>query len=176
MVQGVVMEPGAAAAAMRLWRDATWPVGAVGWCRLSWRHLLPDGPGADPVARLAAAVHARPPLALAELAPLVSQAAAAGDPMAVEVVREAASRLVATLRRCTRLRARGAGRERAHQRGPVREAVIRLLASGTAHEVATAGDAAGAAAWLAARPFLGPDESRARHQRFVHPAAARRTA
>ncbi|MEV0620360.1 BadF/BadG/BcrA/BcrD ATPase family protein [Nonomuraea sp. NPDC050404] len=144
------------------------------------RRLLPEGVGGDPVSRLAAAVHARPPLALAELAPLVSEAAAAGDPLAMEIVREAAERLVATLRT---VQAAGpvtsepsvsgpaasepvvlAGSVLTAE-GPVQDAVRGLLGS-----AAVAGDAAGAAAWLAARPFLDQRESRARHQHFTRPA------
>ncbi|WP_165977442.1 N-acetylglucosamine kinase [Nonomuraea diastatica] len=127
------------------------------------RHLLPDGIGGDPVARLAAAVHARPPLALAELAPLVSRAARDGDPAAVSIVAEAASRLARTA-------------SRVHQpglpivlaggvltaEGPVRESVQGLLEGAV-----TAGDPAGAAAWLAARPLVGPRESAALHLRFT---------
>ncbi|MEV0829805.1 N-acetylglucosamine kinase [Nonomuraea rubra] len=178
---GVVTGPGAAGGDAPVAGRAV-VGGGGGMVALVVRHLLPDGPGADPVARLAAAVHARPPLALAELAPLVSRAAAAGDPMAVEIVREAAARLVATLRSVHDSGPVVLAGSVLTSEGPVREAVTRLLASGTAHHmaatgdvIATAGDAAGAAAWLAARPFLGPDESRARHQHFVHPAAARRT-
>ncbi|NJP94458.1 hypothetical protein HCN51_34310 [Nonomuraea sp. FMUSA5-5] len=106
------------------------------------RHLLPDGPGQDPVARLAAAVHARPPLALAELAPLVSRAAEAGDPVAAGIVREAASRLVTTL--CTVHDAGPvvlAGSVLTNA-GPMRRAVTELLATGTAD----AADAVGAGA------------------------------
>ncbi|MGW3348978.1 N-acetylglucosamine kinase [Nonomuraea rubra] len=163
---GVVMGPGAAGGdAPVAGRDVAG--GGGGMVALVVRHLLPDGPGADPVARLAAAVHARPPLALAELAPLVSRAAAAGDPMAVEIVHEAASRLVATLRSVHDSGPVVLAGSVLTSEGPMREAVTRLLASGTVHEVATAGDAAGAAAWLAARPFLGLDESRACHQHFT---------
>ncbi|NUR89394.1 MAG: hypothetical protein HOY71_35365 [Nonomuraea sp.] len=48
--------------------------------------------------------------------------------------------------------------------GPVRQAVRELLG-----DAVTAGDAAGAAAWLAALPFLDRHESRTRHPRFVTP-------
>jgi N-acetylglucosamine kinase-like BadF-type ATPase len=131
------------------------------------RRLLPDGPGDDPVSLLAATVHARPPLALAELAPLVSEAAEAGDPLAGSIVAEAASRLAAT---ASHVREPGrplvlAGSVLTSE-GPVREAVRDLLEGAV-----TAGDAAGAAAWLAARSFLSPQEAEARHARFVRPTS-----
>ncbi|TDD47282.1 hypothetical protein E1286_17925 [Nonomuraea terrae] len=133
------------------------------------RHLLGEGASTthgDPVARLAEAVHARHPLALAELAPLVSRAARAGDPAAVSIVEEAARRLVRTV-------------SAVHEpglpivlsggvltpEGPVRDAVRDLLEG--AGTVTVAGDAAGAAAWLAAQAFLDLRESRARHARFT---------
>ncbi|MGP3928450.1 N-acetylglucosamine kinase [Nonomuraea sp. KM88] len=128
--------------------------------------LLPGGPGGDPGARLAAAVHARPPLALAELAPLVSEAAMGGDPVAVSIVAEAASRLAST---ASGVHEPGlplvlAGGVLTAE-GPVRDAVRGLLEGAV-----TAGDPAGAAAWLAARPLLGPREAEARHSRFTRPA------
>ncbi|MFB4267128.1 BadF/BadG/BcrA/BcrD ATPase family protein [Nonomuraea sp. GTA35] len=169
--------------------------GSGGMAALVVRHLLPDGLGSDPVARLAAAVHARPPLALAELAPLVSRAAAAGDPQAVKIVREAAARLVATLRSV-----HGAGPvvlagSVLTSEGPVRQAVIELLASRTVRAasdaaetkavtgmtgatgttdgtsgtvgITVAGDVAGAAAWLAARAVLSAEEAEALHPAFT---------
>ncbi|MEU6781113.1 BadF/BadG/BcrA/BcrD ATPase family protein [Nonomuraea angiospora] len=127
------------------------------------RQLLPEGVGEDPVARLAAAVHARPPLALAELAPLVSQAAEAGDPAARALVAEAAARLAST---AARVHEPGrpivlAGGVLTSE-GPVQRAVHDLLA-----DAVTAGDPAGAAAWLAARPLLGCDRAAGAHRRFV---------
>ncbi|MGI5283025.1 N-acetylglucosamine kinase [Nonomuraea polychroma] len=133
------------------------------------RHLLPRGAGEDAVEDLAAAVHAAPPLALAELAPLVSLAAEAGDPAASAVVAEAASRLARTA-------------ADVHEPGmpivlagsvltesaQVRRSVTELLAGET---VAIAGDTAGAAAWLAAAPLLRPEEAARAHHRFVTPAA-----
>ncbi|WP_113702124.1 N-acetylglucosamine kinase, partial [Nonomuraea lactucae] len=95
---------------------------------------------ADRIVRLAQADHMR----LAALSPLVSRAAAEGDPMASEIVRAAAHHLVATVRR---VHASGpvvlAGSVLTSE-GPVRRAVRELLAGET---VATARDAAGAAAW-----------------------------
>ncbi|RVX37962.1 N-acetylglucosamine kinase-like BadF-type ATPase [Nonomuraea polychroma] len=133
------------------------------------RHLLPRGAGEDAVEELAAAVHAAPPLALAELAPLVSLAAEAGDPAASAIVAEAASRLARTA-------------ADVHEPGlpivlagsvltesaQVRRSVTELLAGET---VAIAGDTAGAAAWLAAAPLLRPEEAARTHHRFVAPAA-----
>ncbi|MFB4282002.1 MULTISPECIES: N-acetylglucosamine kinase [unclassified Nonomuraea] len=129
---------------------------------------LAGGSGGELVARVAAAVHARPPLALAELAPLVSRAARDGDPTAVSIVAEAASRLVRTV---SEVHEPGlpivlAGSVLTAE-GPVRDAVQGLLEGASP---AVAGDPAGAAAWLAARPFLDPRESQARHPRFVRPA------
>ncbi|WP_165974397.1 N-acetylglucosamine kinase [Nonomuraea deserti] len=129
------------------------------------RRLLPDGPGGDPGARLAAAVHARPPLALAKLAPLVSEAAMGGDPVAVSIVAEAASRLANS---ASRVHEPGlplvlAGGVLTAE-GPVRDAVRGLLEGAV-----TAGDPAGAAAWLAARPLLGPRASDELHHRFTRP-------
>ncbi|MBF8194591.1 ATPase, partial [Nonomuraea sp. K274] len=127
------------------------------------RRLLPDGAGGDPGARLAAAVHGREPLALAELAPLVSEAARDGDPAAVAIVAEAASRLART---AAQVHEPGlpivlAGGVLTAE-GPVREAV-----QGLVEGAVTAGDPAGAAAWLAARPFLDPHEHKACHARFT---------
>ncbi|WP_187414615.1 N-acetylglucosamine kinase [Nonomuraea sp. PA05] len=164
--------------------------------RLVVRCLAPEGLGGDPVAELAAAVYARPPLALAELAPLVSRAAAEGDPVAVGIVREAAARLVATLRGVHDAGPVVLAGSVLTSEGPVRQAVTELLSNkaaptagdtvtapstagggmvgggmaGGGMVVATAGDTAGAAAWLAARPFLSSHDSRARHRLFVRAA------
>ena len=128
-------------------------------------HLLSDGPFDDPVGRLAAVVQGQPPLALAELAPLVSEAAADGDPVALEIVNEAAIRLVRTV---MEVHVPGlpivlAGSVLTAE-GPVRQAVLALLREET---VRIAGDGAGAAAWLAARAYLSPQEAEQRHPRFV---------
>ncbi|WP_080047159.1 N-acetylglucosamine kinase [[Actinomadura] parvosata] len=151
------------------------------------RHLLPDGPGQDPVARLAAAVHARPPLALAELAPLVSRAAEAGDPVAARIVREAASRLVTTLRTVHDTGPVVLAGSVLTSAGPMRRTVTELLTTGTAGAadaggvgtggvgtggvgaggVVVAGDPAGAAAWLAARERLSAAQAEALHPAFT---------
>ncbi|MGW6501843.1 hypothetical protein ACWF7W_40980, partial [Nonomuraea angiospora] len=127
------------------------------------RHPLPEGAGEDPVAQLTAAVHARPPLALAELAPLVSRAAEAGDPVARALVAEAAARLAST---AARVHEPGlpivlAGSVLTSE-GPVRRAVEDLLA-----DAVTAGDAAGGAAWLAARELLPEADARGLHAAFT---------
>ncbi|MBT2234135.1 N-acetylglucosamine kinase [Nonomuraea sp. NEAU-A123] len=128
-------------------------------------HLLSDGPFDDPVGQLAAVVQGQAPLALAELAPLVSEAAADGDPVALEIVNEAAIRLVRTV---MEVHVPGlpivlAGSVLTTE-GPVRQAVLALLRDET---VSIAGDGAGAAAWLAARAYLSPQEAEQRHPRFV---------
>ncbi|MFI6790194.1 N-acetylglucosamine kinase [Nonomuraea sp. NPDC050383] len=115
---------------------------------------------ADRIVRLAQADHMR----LASLSALVSRAAAAGDPMAVEIVREAAGHLAATV---GRVHVSGpvvlAGSVLISD-GPVRQAVSALLAD---RDVATARDAAGAAAWLAARDLLPPERARELHPLFT---------
>lgn len=124
-----------------------------GLADLVLRELLPGPRGDDLVGPLAQAVQNAPPLALARLAPLVSRAAAAGDPVACSIVAEAARLLAGTVSQV-----RGPG-ERTPivlagsvltSEGPVRRAVQDLLEGAT-----VAGDGAGAAAWLAAREVLG---------------------
>ncbi|MFG1702225.1 N-acetylglucosamine kinase [Nonomuraea sp. M3C6] len=115
---------------------------------------------ADRIVRLAQADHMR----LAALSSLVSRAAAAGDPMAVKIVREAADHLVATLRRVHVSGPVVLAGSVLTSPGPVREAVTRLLAGET---VTTAGDAAGAAAWLAARDLLPEPGRKALHAAFT---------
>ncbi|MGV9377968.1 N-acetylglucosamine kinase [Nonomuraea sp. NPDC003707] len=115
---------------------------------------------ADRIVRLAQADHMR----LAALSSLVSQAAEAGDEAALKVTREAAERLVATL---GRVHVSGpvvlAGSVLTSE-GPVRQAVVKLLAG---KNVTTAGDAAGAAAWLAARDLLPEADAKALHAAFT---------
>ncbi|MEV0620369.1 BadF/BadG/BcrA/BcrD ATPase family protein [Nonomuraea sp. NPDC050404] len=104
------------------------------------------------------------PVRLAEVAALVNRAAEAGDPAALKITDEAAGALVAMLRR---VQAAGpvvlAGSVLTSE-GPVRRAVIELLA---AERVSTAADAAGAAAWLAARPLLSEADAAACHAAFT---------
>lgn len=130
-------------------------------------HFLGDQRPASPretamrIVRLAQADHMR----LAALSALVSRAAEAGDPLAVKIAHEAADHLVATLRRVHVSGPVVLAGSVLTSEGPVRRAVIELLAG---ERVATAGDAAGAAAWLAARDLL-PD-AKALHATFTSAA------
>ncbi|WP_164903418.1 N-acetylglucosamine kinase [Nonomuraea polychroma] len=120
---------------------------------------------ADRIVRLAQADHMR----LAALSSLVSQAAAAGDSMAAGIVREAADRLVATLRRVHVSGPVVLAGSVLTSEGPIRQAVMELLDGET---VTTARDAAGAAAWLAARALLPEADAKARHAAFTAPPVA----
>jgi glucosamine kinase len=111
---------------------------------------------ADRIVRLAQADHMR----LAALSALVSRAASAGDPLAVGIVGQAAEQLVATVRRVHLSGPVVLAGSVLTSEGPVRQSVLDLLAGQT---VTTAGDAAGAAAWLAARDLLTEPER-------LHPA------
>ncbi len=132
-------------------------------------HFLGDWRGAtaretdDRFVRLIQGDHMR----LAELAPLVSRAAADGDPAALAITRRAAEHLASTVRR---IHVSGpvvlAGSVLTND-GPVREHVLDLLAGEQVH---TAGDAAGAAAWLAARDHLPEDRAKEAHAAFTSPA------
>ncbi|MEV0384205.1 BadF/BadG/BcrA/BcrD ATPase family protein [Nonomuraea sp. NPDC050643] len=154
--------PGTPAAAAR---DGSWASGGE-LAALVGEHFLgterPATPraAADRIVRLSQADHMR----LAALSSLVSQAATAGDPTAVKIVHEAADRLVATLRRVHVSGPVVLAGSVLTSDGPVRRAVTELLGGET---VTTAGDAAGAAAWLAARPLLTEPEAKARHSAFT---------
>ncbi|TDC02986.1 hypothetical protein E1267_27770 [Nonomuraea longispora] len=115
---------------------------------------------ADRLVRLAQADHMR----LATLSALVSRAASEGDPLAAGIVREAAGHLVATLRRVHRSGPVVLAGSVLTSPGPVREAVTELLAG---ERVTTAGDAASAAAWLAARDLLAEPDAKALHPTFT---------
>ncbi|MFC4013581.1 N-acetylglucosamine kinase [Nonomuraea purpurea] len=115
---------------------------------------------ADRIVRLAQADHMR----LASLSALVSRAASAGDPAAVKIVHEAAGHLAATLERVHVSGPVVLAGSVLTSEGPVRRAVMELL---TDHTVTTAGDAAGAAAWLAARTVLPEAQARAAHAAFT---------
>lgn len=129
-------------------------------------HFLGDWRGATPretddrFVRLVQGSHMR----LAELAPLVSRAAADGDPAAVAITRQAAEHLVSTVRRVHDSGPVVLAGSVLTNDGPVRANVLELL-SGV--EVRTAGDAAGAAAWLAAREHLTEEEARRAHAAFT---------
>jgi glucosamine kinase len=117
----------------------------------------PRGADRGPVAALIREVNRRPPVALADLAPLVMQAYAAGDTEAEAIIREAAGQLVAILEV-----AAPAGDAPVVLAGglltsatPVHHLVaseIRRRWPGLA--VRTATDGTAAAAWLAALPLL----------------------
>lgn len=134
--------------------------------RLVVESLCPDRTvvGTARAGAVVAAIYGRPPLELAELAPLVCAAAGWGDPQAERILTDAADHLVATL---------------AGIRGPDAESAI-VLGGGCllgsarlgravrqrvqdrwpAAAVSAATDAAGGAAWLAARRAGAPDPPR----------------
>ncbi|WP_328896928.1 N-acetylglucosamine kinase [Streptomyces sp. NBC_00236] len=100
------------------------------------------------------------PQSLTRLAPVVNRAAEAGDPTALEIVREGARHLVATAARVHR--AEGpivlAGSVLTSE-GILRSAVRELLAAQGDGPVRTAGSGAGAAAWMAAGEVVNPAEA-----------------
>ncbi|WP_031158805.1 N-acetylglucosamine kinase [Streptosporangium roseum] len=118
--------------------------------------------------RLVVHAQGRSPLELARLAPLVSRAAAAGDPDALKIVATAAGLLCATV---AEVRQEGedtpivlAGSVLTSE-GPVCSAVRDGLGAPTA----LAGDGAAAAAWLAAKEAFGLDREAAAglHRRIL---------
>ncbi|MEU4228370.1 BadF/BadG/BcrA/BcrD ATPase family protein [Nonomuraea sp. NPDC026600] len=115
---------------------------------------------ADRIVRLAQSDHMR----LAALSALVSQAAEAGDPLALGITRQAAEHLVATVRRVHRSGPVVLAGSVLTSEGPVGQTVRELLGGET---VATARDTAGAAAWLAARDLLPEADRRAPHAAFT---------
>ncbi|WP_345573814.1 N-acetylglucosamine kinase [Nonomuraea rosea] len=115
---------------------------------------------ADRIVRLAQADHMR----LAALSTLVSQAAEAGDPEAVKITHAAADHLAATLRRVHVSGPVVLAGSVLTSEGPVRHAVVERLAG---ERITTAGDAAGAAAWLAARDFLTEADAKTGHAAFT---------
>lgn len=142
------------------------------------RAVLPDADpgldGRDLAIALITTLQERHPLDLARLAPLVSEAAERGDPLAGDIVAEAARLLTATV---AEVRPPGdrtpivlAGSVLTTP-GPVRRAVSDLLARRWDAPVTVAGHGAGAAAWLAALPLLGAGAVSA-HARFVRPPAS----
>ena len=121
---------------------------------------------ADTAERIVHAVHAGPPIALARLAPLVSIAARAGDAVAGGIVAEAASALVADV---DPIRDPGertpivmAGSVVAGDT-PVADLTRARLAARWPGCVVTAGDAARAAAWLAAARSVPPGRAAELH-------------
>ncbi|MER5625199.1 BadF/BadG/BcrA/BcrD ATPase family protein [Streptosporangium sp. NPDC002544] len=118
--------------------------------------------------RLVVRAQSRPTLELARLAPLVSRAAAEGDPVALEIASTAARLLCETV---AEVRPAGetspivlAGSVLTGE-GPVGPAVREKLGAATV----LAGDGAGAAAWLAGREAFGWDPATAArlHARIV---------
>ncbi|ACZ84875.1 N-acetylglucosamine kinase [Streptosporangium roseum] len=135
---------------------------AAGW---------PPVDGRAEAIRLVVHAQGHSPLELARLAPLVSRAAAAGDPDALKIVATAAGLLCATV---AEVRQEGedtpivlAGSVLTSE-GPVCSAVRDGLGAPTA----LAGDGAAAAAWLAAKEAFGLDrEAAARlHRRILREA------
>jgi glucosamine kinase len=118
--------------------------------------------------KLVIRAQSRPPLELARLAPLVSQAAAEGDPAAMEIVDTAARLLCRTVAEVRTAEESGpvvlAGSVLTSE-GPVCSAVRERLGASTV----LAGDGAGAAAWLAGREAFGWDPVTAArlHERIV---------
>jgi glucosamine kinase len=121
---------------------------------------------ADTAERIVHAVHAGPPIALARLAPLVSIAARAGDAVAGGIVAEAASALVADVDPIRDLGERTpivmAGGVAAGDT-PVADLTRARLAARWPGCVVTAGDAARAAAWLAAARSVPPGRAAELH-------------
>ncbi|MEV4614087.1 BadF/BadG/BcrA/BcrD ATPase family protein [Kitasatospora sp. NPDC049258] len=146
--------------------------------------LLPDRPagapgGAGLRAALIGAVHAQPPVRLARLAPLVLDAARAGDQDAGRLVEQAADHLLDTL---AAVREPGSGLPVVLAGGvlgadsPLAAAVRRRVVDRWPDAVPVhAGDGAGAAAWLAARTIAPPaTDLTALHRRLVAGAARSR--
>lgn len=110
--------------------------------------------------RLVVRAQSRPPLELARLAPLVSRAAAEGDPAALEIVSTAARLLcetVAEVRQAGETSPIVLAGSVLTSEGPVASAVRERLGPSTV----LAGDGAGAAAWLAGRKAFGWDPATA---------------
>ncbi|MFJ1703306.1 N-acetylglucosamine kinase [Kitasatospora sp. NPDC088346] len=122
-------------------------------------------------AALIGAVHAEPPVRLARLAPLVLDAARAGDPAARRLVERAADHLLESL---GTVREPGSALPVVLAGGvldaatPLAEAVrARVADRWPRARVTHAGNGAGAAAWLAARSLGGPADLTELHRRLV---------
>ncbi|WP_433253527.1 N-acetylglucosamine kinase [Streptosporangium sp. CA-135522] len=120
----------------------------------------PPADGRAEAIRIVVHAQGRSPLELARLAPLVGQAAQAGDPVAVKIVSMAAELLCATVAEVRREGERTpvvlAGSVLTSE-GPVCSAVR----DGLGAPALLAGDGAGAAAWLAAKEAFGLDREAA---------------
>ncbi|GAA2381381.1 BadF/BadG/BcrA/BcrD ATPase family protein [Nonomuraea africana] len=115
-------------------------------------------------------------MSLAATAPLVARAATMGDPLAGEIVRDAAGRLVAAAARLHRSGPIVLAGGILTSDGPVRQAVLGLLtgpgrlpALREVPCVVTARDGAGAASWLAALDHRGERRAGDAHPRFTDP-------
>jgi glucosamine kinase len=130
-------------------------------------------PQPRPAAALINEVNQRPPISLANLAPLVMQAHAAGDPAAARIVHEAATLLVANLEQFTTntdapiVLAGGL----LASTNPLHDFVAAaILQRWPAINVRTALDGPAAAAWLAALPLLTDEtEPDALHAHLMPP-------
>jgi N-acetylglucosamine kinase-like BadF-type ATPase len=124
---------------------------------------IPDQPKALAQA-IVTEVYRQPPAAVATLAPLVSQAAAAGDPTACAIVHRAADKLNSTL---AQIRDDAAdtpivlGGSVLTSAGPIQDVVRRTLAHRWSAPVLTATTGTVGAAWLAACTLSGLDEREA---------------
>lgn len=122
-----------------------------------------------------------PPVELSRLAPAVSHAAGAGDPAAVDIVRRAATHLVATTAVVRDASGDGAsaivlGGSLLTSQTPLSAAVrARLTERWPDATVTSARDGSAGAAWLAARSLPGMDDAtatRLHHQLVAAPPAA----
>jgi N-acetylglucosamine kinase-like BadF-type ATPase len=135
-------------------------------------------PPRRPIADLIREVNRRPAISLADLAPLVMRARAAGDATAELIVREAAELLVATFGQS---RAAGSDTPIVLAGGllvsatPVRDLVVPALRDRwPGADLCTALDGPAAAAWLAALPLLdGQAEAEALHAGLMPPETRR---
>ncbi len=135
-------------------------------------------PPRRPIADLIREVNRRPAISLADLAPLVMRARAAGDATAELIVREAAELLVATFGQS---RAAGSDTPIVLAGGllvsatPVRDLVVPALRDRwPGVDLCTALDGPAAAAWLAALPLLGGQaEAEALHAGLMPPETRR---
>ncbi|MEU3018701.1 MULTISPECIES: BadF/BadG/BcrA/BcrD ATPase family protein [unclassified Nocardiopsis] len=114
-----------------------------------------------------------PPIGLAELAPLVSEAFLAGDPAAVVIVNAAAGHLAQSVHQ---VRTPGEHLPVVLSGGvltgsaPVREALAHKLTMGTGAPVLVAGSTAGGAAWMAALRAGADERDVDLHGAFTRPA------
>lgn len=128
-------------------------------------------PGEDAdVHELTSAIYRRVPVALSELAPRVSEAAAAGDAVATGLVRRAATALLdeaaVLMRDAADLRVAALAGGVLLADGPVRDEVGRGLAARFGLAVSDARDGAAGAAWCGLRLLLG-DPPAAAHRRMT---------